>query len=42
LPRLRRLNLSENEIVNCDEFIGHPNVEILELRKNKLKNVIGL
>jgi Leucine-rich repeat (LRR) protein len=42
LKRLRRLNLIENEINTAAEFEGHPNLEILELGKNKLKTTEGL
>lgn len=42
LKRLRRLNLIENEIETASEFTGHPNIEVLELGKNKLKNTDGL
>lgn len=42
LPKLRRLNLIENEIASVEDFEGHLNLEILELGKNKLKNTDGL
>jgi len=42
LPKLRRLNLIENEIASVENFEGHLNLEILELGKNKLKNTDGL
>ncbi len=42
LPKLRKLNLSYNQIDSCEEFEGHPNLELLELRKNKLTNCNGL
>lgn len=42
LKRLRRFNLIENEINTAAEFEGHPNIEILELGKNKLKTTEGL
>lgn len=37
LPCLRKLNLNENQIDNCDEFRGHGKLETLSLRKNKLR-----
>lgn len=41
LPSLRRLNLSENEISEVT-WKGHASIEILELRKNKLRKLKGL
>ena len=41
LPSLRRLNLSENEITEVT-WKGHASIEILELRKNKLRKLKGL
>jgi len=42
LPMLRNLNLNENEIESCENFTGHDNLEVLEIRKNKLKNLKGI
>lgn len=42
MPRLRRLNLIENEIAAITTFKGHDALEILELGKNKLKTLDGL
>lgn len=42
LPRLRKLYLNECEITSCEGFQEHSNIEILELRRNKLKNCKGL
>ena len=43
LRQLRKLQLNENEIADCSEFSsGHPTLEILELRQNKLKNLAGI
>ena len=39
---LKKINLSENEISTCENFTGHDNLELLELRKNKLRNLTGL
>ena len=36
LPSLRKLNLNDNWIENCDAFKGHYKLEVLELRKNKV------
>ena len=41
LPSLRRLNLSENEISEA-VWKGHNNIEVLELRKNKLRKLKGI
>ena len=41
-PILRHLNLNENEIETCADFTGHQRLEVLELRKNKIKNWDGL
>lgn len=41
LPTLRRLNLSENEISEV-VWKGHNCIEILELRKNKLRKLKGI
>ena len=41
LPALRRLNLSENEISEVT-WKGHNGIEILELRKNKLRKLKGI
>jgi Leucine-rich repeat (LRR) protein len=41
LPALRRLNLSENEISEV-AWKGHNTIEILELRKNKLRKLKGI
>jgi hypothetical protein len=35
-------NFIENEIANCEKFQGHPTVRIMELRKNKLTNCMGM
>jgi len=42
LPKLRKLTISENEITTCEAFTGHQNLEILDLSKNKLKDLQGL
>lgn len=42
LPSLRRLNLTENEIAVVEDWAGHDTLEILELRKNKLKKLAGV
>lgn len=36
------MNLSENDISTAEFFAGHPTLEILELRVNKLKNLKGI
>jgi protein phosphatase 1 regulatory subunit 7 len=41
VPALRRLNLSENEIAEVT-WKGHHSIEILELRKNKLRKLKGI
>ena len=41
LPALKRLNLSENEISEV-AWKGHNGIEILELRKNKLRKLKGI
>lgn len=41
LPSLKRLNLSENEIAEIT-WKGHNYIEILELRKNKLRKLKGI
>lgn len=41
LPCLRRLNLSENEISEVS-WKGHNFIEVLELRKNKLRKLKGI
>ena len=42
VPKLIHLRLNHNEIVNTDQFTGHPNLKILELRGNKITNINGL
>jgi Leucine-rich repeat (LRR) protein len=42
LPCLRKLVLDNNVIDNCDEFRGHPKLEVLSLKKNKLKSCKGI
>ena len=42
LPRLRFLDLRNNQIATCEKFNGHPTLEVLELRKNKLTSLSGL
>jgi Leucine-rich repeat (LRR) protein len=42
LPKLIHLNLNYNEIINTDQFLGHPNLKIFEIRGNKIANVGGL
>jgi len=42
LPSLKRLNLNDNRIKTCAEFEGHAGIELLELRKNKLRTVDGI
>lgn len=42
LRNLRRLNLNQNVIATLEDFDGHPVLEILELRANKLKSLKGL
>ena len=42
VPKLIYLNLSNNEILNTDQFLGHPNLKIFELRGNKIANIAGL
>ena len=42
LIHLKHLNLSDNEIASCEKFAGSNSLELLELRKNKLKNLKGL
>lgn len=42
LNRLRKLILNENEISSCENFEGHPTLQILELKTNKLKEVTGI
>ena len=41
-PKLRKLNLNSNVIETCANFQGHPNLELLEIRKNKLKKLEGI
>lgn len=41
LPSLRRLNLTENQISEV-EWKGHGCIELLELRKNKLRKLKGI
>lgn len=41
VPALRRLNLTENEIASIS-WKGHNCLEVLELRKNKLRKLKGL
>lgn len=42
VPRLYRLNLDENQIDSCSDFGGHPVLEVLTLRKNKLTHLKGI
>eukprot|EP00828_Plagiopyla_frontata_P016847 TRINITY_DN2203_c0_g1_i2.p1 TRINITY_DN2203_c0_g1~~TRINITY_DN2203_c0_g1_i2.p1 ORF type:complete len:395 (-),score=106.09 TRINITY_DN2203_c0_g1_i2:41-1225(-) len=42
LPRVRKLNLSDNRIKSVAQFEGHGKLELLELRKNKLKTLDGI
>lgn len=42
LKRLRRLVVSENEIQTAENFEGHPTLEYLDMRQNKLKNLKGI
>ena len=42
LRSLRRLNLNNNLINSLQDFEGHPTLEIIELRGNKLKSIKGL
>lgn len=42
LNKLRKLILNENEINNCENFEGHPTLEILEIKTNKLKDLTGI
>lgn len=39
---LKHLNLNENQIATAEHFQGHPNLTVLEMRKNKLKNLKGV
>ncbi|EAR92031.1 hypothetical protein TTHERM_00105260 (macronuclear) [Tetrahymena thermophila SB210] len=39
---LQRLNLSSNEITTCENFTGHQSINVLILKKNKLKNLKGI
>jgi hypothetical protein len=42
LPKLIHLLLNNNEIINTDSFLGHPNLKILELRANKISYITGI
>lgn len=39
---IKKLNLSDNKIKCCSLFDGHATLELLELRKNKLKTLEGI
>jgi len=41
-PQLFKLNLNENLIATANNFSGHPNLRILELKKNKLTDCGGI
>jgi hypothetical protein len=36
------LNLNANSINKCEQFLGHPTLEVLQMEKNKLTNLVGL
>lgn len=42
LPNLQTLNLSRNKIVSLEKFAGHKTLKVIDLTKNKLKNLTGL
>ncbi|OMJ92183.1 hypothetical protein SteCoe_5177 [Stentor coeruleus] len=42
VPKLLFLSLSQNEIINTDQFLGHPNLKKFELRGNKIANISGI
>lgn len=42
VPKLLFLSLSQNEIINTDQFQGHPNLKKFELRGNKIANISGM
>ena len=39
---IKKLNLSDNKIKSCSLFEGHATLELLELRKNRLKTLEGV
>lgn len=41
VPRLKKLILTNNLIKSAESFNGHPNLECLELRNNKLESFLG-
>ena len=42
LKKLRKLNVSENEIKDATNFEGHATLEYLDMHLNKLQNLAGL
>jgi len=41
VPRLKKILLKNNQIKSVEGFTGHDNIEILELRNNKLESFKG-
>jgi len=42
MPTLKKVNLSGNQIAECDEFGGHQTIEVLDMSNNLLKDLSGM
>eukprot|EP00746_Dinoflagellata_sp_MGD_P161581 gnl/MRDRNA2_/MRDRNA2_88784_c0_seq1.p1 gnl/MRDRNA2_/MRDRNA2_88784_c0~~gnl/MRDRNA2_/MRDRNA2_88784_c0_seq1.p1 ORF type:complete len:421 (-),score=113.78 gnl/MRDRNA2_/MRDRNA2_88784_c0_seq1:106-1329(-) len=42
MPDLKKVNLSGNQITACDEFGGHPTIEVLDMSNNLLADLSGM
>lgn len=42
MPDLKKVNLSGNQIAVCEEFGGHPTIEVLDMSDNLLEDLSGM